>query len=192
MKIKVKYIGVDENVFSPIIKSCYIDGSKAGTLRSGKKATWMLHLRNTLYNKSGLHICGIWFSNILTKLNINQIAMYGLGAAPLAGGLLSVHPTPLNVAFVRDAPKKYGQAKSFEGDLSISDKILVVDDILNSGHSAMKVIDALLKMGVSRDNIHVAVLARFTWGNAERKLTRNGLTNKIISAMEISRNNSRK
>ena len=55
----------------------------------------------------------------------------------------------LPMVYVRSAPKEHGRGTQVEGSIKRGDKILVVEDMVSTAGSSLRVIDALRKLGAS-------------------------------------------
>jgi orotate phosphoribosyltransferase len=75
-----------------------------------------------------------------------------LGADPVAYALsyASVIAPPLVRAFtVRKEPKQHGTQKLIEGPFHTGDRVVVVEDVITSGRSALRAIDILKQSGAT-------------------------------------------
>ena len=88
----------------------------------------------------------------VTKAVIDAIGGMTLGADPisLAVGMTSAakHPAEaLQVFTVRKEPKGHGAGKQIEGNFKAGDNVIVVDDVITTGGSTLKAIDAIERAG---------------------------------------------
>ncbi|MEM6723811.1 MAG: orotate phosphoribosyltransferase [Bacteroidota bacterium] len=90
--------------------------------------------------------------------NINCIA--GVATAGIAHGLLLAEELGLPFIYVRSKAKGHGMQNLIEGDIRGNERVLVVEDLISTGGSCLKAVEALEDYGC-----HVAgVLAIFTYG----------------------------
>jgi len=86
------------------------------------------------------------------RLKIDAIGGMTLGADPisLAVGMASADQHPdeaLQVFTVRKEPKGHGKGKQIEGNFKSGDTIVVVDDVITTGGSTLKAVDAIEREG---------------------------------------------
>ena len=128
------------------------------TLASGKTSDLYIDCRMTALDPDGARLIGEmgWHavrSHIHShKLEIDAIGGMTLGADPisLAVGMTStrLHPDEaLQVFTVRKEPKGHGRGKQIEGNFKEGDTVIVVDDVITTGGSTLKAIDAIEAAG---------------------------------------------
>lgn len=143
------------------LKSLLLDKSvRTGdfTLASGKKSDLYIDCRMTALDSRGARLIGeVGWAAVRERisaeeLEIDAIGGMTLGADPisLAVGMTSgmSHPDEaLDVFVVRKEPKAYGGTKQIEGCFSEGSKVIVVDDVITTGGSTIKAIDAIRREG---------------------------------------------
>ena len=87
-------------------------------------------------------------------------AVAGVATAGIAQGALVADALELPFAYVRPEPKKHGMGNQIEGRLEPGQKVVVVEDLISTGGSSLKVVDALRAAGVEV----VGMIAIFTYG----------------------------
>ena len=55
----------------------------------------------------------------------------------------------LPMIYVRSKPKDHGQGKQIEGILHQNDRVVVIDDLMSTGGSVLKVVDVVQRSGAS-------------------------------------------
>ncbi|HZJ73876.1 MAG TPA: orotate phosphoribosyltransferase [Perlabentimonas sp.] len=90
--------------------------------------------------------------------DIDVIAGVAMGA--IAHGALVAHALNLPFVYVRSAPKKHGLENLIEGDLKPNQRVVVVEDLVSTGLSSLKAVDALRKANA---NV-LGLTAIFTYG----------------------------
>lgn len=128
------------------------------TLASGKTSDLYIDCRMSALDPDGARLIGEmgWHavrSHIHShKLEIDAIGGMTLGADPisLAVGMTSAiqHPEEkLQVFTVRKEPKGHGKGKQIEGNFKSGDTVIVVDDVITTGGSTLKAVDAIEREG---------------------------------------------
>jgi orotate phosphoribosyltransferase len=128
------------------------------TLASGKESDLYIDCRVTALDPFGAILIGDlgWHavrSKIHSeKLSIQAIGGMTLGADPisLAIGIASARSHPeeaLQVFTVRKEPKGHGAGKQIEGNFAAGQNVIVVDDVITTGGSTLKAIEAIEREG---------------------------------------------
>ena len=128
------------------------------TLASGKKSDLYIDCRVTAMDPFGAALIGeLGWDAVRSKihsekLSIQAIGGMTLGADPisLAIGMASARSHPeeaLQVFTVRKEPKSHGAGKQIEGNFSPGDNIVVVDDVITTGGSTIKAVEAIESAG---------------------------------------------
>jgi orotate phosphoribosyltransferase len=87
-------------------------------------------------------------------------AIAGVATAGIAQGALIADYLNLPYAYVRPEPKKHGMGNQIEGRLVAGQKVVVVEDLISTGGSSLKVVEALRANEVEV----VGMIAIFTYG----------------------------
>jgi orotate phosphoribosyltransferase len=87
-------------------------------------------------------------------------AIAGVASAGIAQGTLVADLLELPFAYVRPEPKKHGMGNQIEGKLEKGQKVVLVEDLISTGGSSLKVVDALREAGIEV----VGMVAIFTYG----------------------------
>jgi orotate phosphoribosyltransferase len=73
----------------------------------------------------------------------------GVATAGIAWGALAADQLKLPYMYVRPAPKEHGMGNQIEGAYTAGAKVLVIEDLISTGKSSLKVCDALQKAGLT-------------------------------------------
>ncbi len=128
------------------------------TLASGKQSDLYIDCRVTALDPFGAAMIGdLGWHAVRSKihsenLSIQSIGGMTLGADPisLAIGMSSARTHPdeaLQVFTVRKEPKGHGIGKQIEGNFAPGQNVIVVDDVITTGGSTLKAIDAIEREG---------------------------------------------
>ena len=123
-------------------------------LASGRRSTYYIDARRTTMCADGLSVIGDL--GLLTIHNAGWVADgvggLTLGADPVAYAIArasAASQQPLDAFTVRKAAKTHGQKRRIEG-LDVSGRaVIVVEDVITTGGSALEAIDAVEQAGAS-------------------------------------------
>lgn len=84
----------------------------------------------------------------------------GVATAGIAQGALVADVLGLPYCYVRPEPKAHGMGKQIEGQLATGQRVVVIEDLISTGGSSLKVVDALRAAGAEV----LGMAAIFTYG----------------------------
>jgi len=84
----------------------------------------------------------------------------GVATAGIAQGALVADRLGLPFAYVRPKPKDHGMGNQIEGRVNAGQKVVVLEDLVSTGGSSLKAVEALREAGA----IVVGMVAIFTYG----------------------------
>lgn len=118
------------------------------TLASGKTSTIYIDARLTTMSPDGLSLIGPLGLDALKKASWKADAVGGLtlGADPIAYAISYASAStknPIRAFTVRKQAKDHGTGKLIEGPFNPGDRVVVVEDVITTGHSALQAIDAV-------------------------------------------------
>lgn len=87
-------------------------------------------------------------------------AVAGVATGAIAQGALVADELQLPYAYVRPKPKDHGTKSQIEGRLPEGAKVVVVEDLISTGSSSLKAVDALRQAGFEV----VGMVASYTYG----------------------------
>ncbi len=100
----------------------------------------------------------------LTRLILENFpeaeAVAGVATGAIAQGALVADALGLPFAYVRSKPKDHGMENLIEGELPKGSKVVVVEDLISTGGSSLKAVEALRRAGFEV----VGMVASFTYG----------------------------
>lgn len=100
--------------------------------------------------------------NVIKERFANANAVAGVATGAIAQGALVADALNLPFCYVRSKPKDHGMGNLIEGTLPASSKVVVVEDLISTGGSSLKAVDALRQAGFEV----VGMVAGFTYGFA--------------------------
>jgi orotate phosphoribosyltransferase len=130
------------------IKAIKLSPQTPFTWASGIKSPIYCDNRVTLSHPEVRNIVKVGLAELVSSFGkIDAIA--GVATAGIAHGALLADHLDLPFAYVRAEAKSHGRKNKIEGDLSTSQRILVVEDLISTGGSSIQVIDILREEGYS-------------------------------------------
>ena len=130
------------------------------TLASGKQSTFYIDARLTTMSPEGLSIIGPLALSVLGESNwrVDAIGGLTLGADPISYAISYASARssrPLRAFTVRKEAKDHGTGRLLEGPFRRGDRVAVIEDVITTGGSALRAIDAVR----AADGIVAGVLA---------------------------------
>ena len=121
-------------------------------LSSGQRSPYYIDARKTTMSAQGQRLIGELGLDAIREAGWTPAGVGGLtmGADPVAYAIAraSVDAPPLVQAFsVRKAAKEHGTRQTIEGNFTPGDPVVVVEDVLTTGGSALQAIDAIRSAG---------------------------------------------
>ncbi len=116
------------------------------TLTSGKKSTFYFDAKKLTLSPEGAYHIGKAIFDQLAENEIDAVGGVATGAYPIvsAVAVVSYLEGKLLPAFiVREVAKEHGTKRQIEGYLKAGSRIAIVDDVLTTGGSVLKAIEAV-------------------------------------------------
>ena len=109
-------------------------------------------------------------------------AIAGVATGAIAQGALVADTLDLPYVYVRSTPKDHGMENLIEGDLRQGQKVVVVEDLVSTGKSSLKAVQAIRNAGCEV----VGMVALFTYGFplAEENFVKEGV--KLITLSDYN------
>ena len=128
-------------------------------LVSGGVSKFYFNCKPTMLDPEGKEIIGrLVFAKIRDR-EPNGIGGLELGSVPISSAvslISQIEGQPIKEFIVRKEKKDHGIPAKVEGELAAGDKVVVVDDVITTGGSTIKAIEAVRQMGL--EVIKVVVL----------------------------------
>jgi orotate phosphoribosyltransferase len=109
-------------------------------LSSGATSNYYIDVRKTSLHPAGLTLISKLFWELIADENVTAVGGLTLGADPLVAGLM-LHSTemgkPLEGFLVRRTMKDHGTRGQVEGNLAGHKRVVILDDVITSGDSAL-------------------------------------------------------
>jgi orotate phosphoribosyltransferase len=140
------------------------------TLASGKRASYYLDCRNITLHPQGANVIAAGMLDVIQSAGPLPDAVGGMaiGADPITASIITIagqRDLPLKGFMVRKEPKGHGTGKQVEGPVKPGDRVVIVEDVITSGGSALKAVDAAREFGLVVERV-VAIIDRLAGGEA--------------------------
>lgn len=140
------------------------------TLASGKKASYYLDCRNLSLHPQGANLIAEGMLDVMQLAGSLPDAVGGMaiGADPITASIVTIagqRELPLKGFMVRKEPKGHGTGKQVEGPVKPGQRVVIVEDVITSGGSAIKAVDAAREFGLEVDCV-IAIIDRLAGGEA--------------------------
>ena len=144
---------------------------------------WALDVRRPLSRSGLLGPLAVAMLAELRRLNIRQVAGMGYGSFALLGGIVAVGDD-ISSALIRQEPKRYGFLEVLEGALDARQPVAIVDDLLSTGHSAIRAA-ALLRAQGMNPTVLLTVF-RFSWRGGRELLRYHGIGSVSLASLSAA------
>ncbi len=128
------------------------DAFKVGefTLASGAKSNYYIDGRLLTLSSDGAHALACVILDLIQDEEIDAVGGMTMGADPIVGAVLALAHAQgrrLGGFLCRKERKGHGTGKLVEGNLRAGDRVLMVEDVVTTGGSTLRAIDAVEEVG---------------------------------------------
>lgn len=127
------------------IKAVMLQPDKPFTWASGIKAPIYCDNRKTLSNPKIRTYLRQQFVSAITEEFGKPDVIAGVATGGIPHGVLIAQDLGLPFVYVRSEVKKHGAGNLIEGEIHAGQTVVVVEDLISTGNSTLKAVDALLK-----------------------------------------------
>lgn len=122
------------------------------TLASGRESALYIDARQITMTPDGQQLVGRLGLAALASEGWEALAVGGMtmGADPIAYAMCHASAgskRPLNAFTVRKEAKSHGTGRLVEGPVAAGDPVVVIEDVVTTGRSAARAVDAIVKLG---------------------------------------------
>ncbi len=123
-------------------------------LSSGKVSNFYFNLKKTTYSPEGQYLVGNLVFDKVRELGLKPMAIGGLtmGADPIATATAYtsyIRKEPVEAMVIRKEPKGHGTMRQIEGNVKPGDEVIIIDDVVTTGGSTIKAVEAAKKAGLN-------------------------------------------
>lgn len=122
------------------------------TLASGKKSRYYINSKKVLFHSETITLLGELLVEATRDLEFQAIGGLEVGAIPMAAAALTAFHRagqPMEGFFVRKNAKAHGSQELVEGQVRPGDKVVIIDDVLTTGGSALQAVRAVEAVGAA-------------------------------------------
>lgn len=136
------------------------------TLASGKTASFYLDCRKVTLDARGANLIAAGILDILGDDLPDAVGGMAIGADPITAAVITVAGSrgiPLRGFIVRKESKAHGTGRDVEGPVEAGQSVIVVEDVVTTGGSALKAIERAEAAGLTVKGV-VAIIDRLEGG----------------------------
>lgn len=142
------------------IKAIKLSPANPFTWASGWRSPIYCDNRKTLSYPAARHEIAVAFADIIRTKYPQAEVIAGVATGAIACGVLAAEELGKPFIYVRSAPKDHGMANQVEGYFEPGAKVVVVEDLISTGGSSLKAVEALRAAGCEV----LGMVAIFTYG----------------------------
>ena len=142
------------------VKAIKLQPSNPFTWASGWKSPFYCDNRKTLSYPSLRNFVKIEISRLVLEQFGQVDAIAGVATGAIAQGALVAEELGLPFVYVRSTPKDHGLENLIEGELRPGMKVVVIEDLISTGGSSLKAVEAIRRDGCEV----IGMIAAYTYG----------------------------
>ena len=142
------------------VKAVKLQPDEPFTWASGWKSPIYTDNRKTLSFPSLRSFVKLELCHLIQENFPEAEAVAGVATGAIAQGALVADQLGLPFSYVRPKPKDHGMGNQIEGEIAKGAKVVVVEDLISTGGSSLKAVQALRDYGVEV----IGMVASFTYG----------------------------
>ena len=142
------------------IKAIKLQPANPFTWASGWKSPIYCDNRRTLSYPEVRNEIRDAFVKVITEQYGRPDAIAGVATGAIAIGVLVAEAMNLPFVYVRPKPKEHGLGNMIEGEIPVGKKVVVIEDLISTGKSSLKAVEALRNANVEV----LGMIAIFTYG----------------------------
>ena len=142
------------------IKAIKLQPSLPFTWASGWKSPIYCDNRKLMSYPTIRNFLKIQFGRIILEKHPDVEAIAGVATGAIAPGAIVADLLGLPFVYIRSTPKGHGLENLIEGDLKPNQKVVVIEDLVSTGNSSLKAVEAIRKDGAEV----IGMVSIFTYG----------------------------
>lgn len=156
------------------------------TLASGKQSSYYLDGKQISLHSEGLQQVSEGLLDLLSDVEFDGFGGMSIGADPIVGGVLTaaaIRGRSMSGFLVRKEAKGHGTKRYIEGPVQPGSSVVIVDDVVTTGGSALEAADRAIEFGCKVLGI-VGVIDRME-GGAKNILDRGFFFRSLLSISDF-------
>ena len=141
---------------------------KAVFLRPDEPFTWASGIKSPIYCDNRLILTSVdarldvetAIAQTVKEKYPNAEKLMGTSTAGIAHAAIAAHLLEMPMGYVRSGAKDHGRQNQIEGRLNKGDKVVVIEDLVSTGGSAIEVVNVLREAGAEV----LGIVSIFTYG----------------------------
>lgn len=129
------------------IKAVKLQPNNPFTWASGWKSPIYCDNRKTLSYPQIRNFIKVEISRLILEMYPEVEVIAGVATGAIAQGALVADEIGLPFVYIRPTPKDHGLENLIEGDLKPKQKVVVIEDLISTGGSSLKAVEAIRKDG---------------------------------------------
>lgn len=137
-------------------------------LRPEEPFTWASGIKSPVYCDNRLILTAPEARDIVENAIANTVkekypeaeVLMGTSTAGIAHAAIAAHILDMPMGYVRSGAKDHGRNNRIEGKLEMGQKVVVIEDLISTGGSAIEVVEALREAGAEV----LGIVSIFTYG----------------------------
>lgn len=142
------------------VKAIKLQPSNPFTWASGWKSPIYCDNRKLMSYPQIRNFLKVEFARIILEKYPQTDAIAGVATGAIAPGALVADVLGLPFVYIRSSPKDHGMENLIEGDLKPKQKVVVIEDLVSTGGSSLKAVEAIRSNGSDV----LGMIAIFTYG----------------------------
>ena len=153
--------GIKDRLMEIILeKSFQYSAEPIFKLVSGGVSNFYFNCKPTMLDPEGKELIGRLIFSTIRDLQVTGIGGLELGSVPISSAvslISQLEGQPIKEFIVRKEKKDHGIPAKVEGEFVAGEKVVVVDDVITTGGSTIKAIEAVQKLGLEVAKVVVLV-----------------------------------
>jgi orotate phosphoribosyltransferase len=132
-------------------KSIQYSDTPVFKLASGRMSDFYVDCRKVTHNAEGKYLIGNLVFKMIQDFPVQAIGGLTMGADPIAAAVAYtafLNKRAINSFVIRKERKEHGLKKLVEGDVQAGDRVVIVDDVITTGGSTIRAIEAARDEGL--------------------------------------------
>ena len=120
-------------------------------LASGKMSSFYVNCKKSMYDPEGINLIGRLVFDAAARYEPDGVGGLTLGADPIAIAAAAEsfrRAAPFKAFVVRKQVKEHGTRLPVEGDMNAGEKVVILEDVITSGGSALTAVKAARDFGL--------------------------------------------